>query len=525
MRSRFGVGVVVAAFAVLAVVFIPAAVGSPAGAAQAIAHLNLRTHSMYGTLDPGYTQNCYSPYCSLIYERLLRVDDDGKLLPGLAVSYRNPVPDTYDFTLRRGVRFWDGAEMTADDVVNSLNYERYPKFNSAIALHNVKNVRALGRYKVRLSLKHADASFAAQLAIFGSIFEKKFQQQAGADFGKPGTLTMATGPFRPTSFDGKSKLELAANPRWWGGKVNIQRVTVSLIADDTAAALAIRSGQIDAGAGYGDPRAMASALGSGGTVYRVTWGTSHKWFSLNTRKAPFDDVHVRRAMSYATNRTELVAAGGGGTPLFTMITPVQLLSVASAAQVNALMKTLNLYPFSLAKARQELAQSKVPNGFSTSINCPPFGVQECQVWAGQMAKIGIKIQVNAVDVLKYVNEVYGATKDFSFIYGYIPGNTDPNSLLSFSLGSSQLSQLNAAQWAPADVDRLLNEGVATLNKAKRFAVYSQILKRLSQDAPYVPYALPVYSIMLSDKYTYPGISKLRNEIAFSEPWILKLRPK
>jgi ABC-type transport system substrate-binding protein len=193
--------------------------------------------------------------------------------------------------------------------------------------------------------------------------------------------------------------------------------------------------------------------------------------------------------------------------------------------VQALMKTLNLYAFSLAKAKQELAQSKVPNGFSTYINCPPFGVQECQAWAGQMAKIGIKIQVNAVDVLKYVNEVYGATKDFSFIYGYIPGNTDPNSLLSFSLGSSQLSQLNAAQWAPADVDRLLNEGVATLNKAKRFAIYSQILKRLSQDAPYITYALPVYSIMLGNKYTYPGIARLKNEIVFSEPWILKLRPK
>lgn len=524
MRSRLSVALV-AAVAVASAVFISAASGASGSTSQVISHFNLRTHSMYGTLDPGTTQNCYSPYCSLFYERLLAVDQNGQIVPGLASSYRNPVPDTYDFTLRRGVKFWDGNELTADDVANSLNYERFPKFNSAIALHDIKNVRALSRYLVRVSLRHPDASFAANLAIFGSIFEKKFEQAAGSKFGQPGTLTMATGPWRPTSFDGKSKIELVANPRWWGGKVNIQRVTINYIPDDTAAALAIRSGQIDGGAGYGDPRAMASAIGGGGTVYRVTWGTAHKWWSLNTRKAPFDDIHVRRAMAYATNRPALVAAGGGGTPLYTMITPVQLQSIASQAQVNALMRSINLYPFNLTKAKQELAQSKVPNGFSSVINCPPFGVQECEAWSGQMAQIGIKIQVNAVDVLKYVNEVYGPVKDYNFIYGYIPGNTDPSSLLNFSLGSNQLSQLNAAQWAPADVDKLLNQGVATLNKAKRFAIYSQILRRLAQDVPYITYALPVYSIMLSDKYTYPGITGLHNEIIFSTPWLLKLRAK
>src|SRR5262249_50879658 len=154
----------------------------------------------------------------------------------------------------------------------------------------------------RVSLKHPDASFAANLAVFGVIFEKKFQQAAGANFGKPGTLTMATGPFKVDSFDGTSKLELSANPHWWKGKVDIQRVTVSYIPDDTAAALGIRSGQLDAGAGYGSPQAMASALGSGGTVYKIANGESEKWWSLNTKKAPFDDIHVRRAMSYATSR-------------------------------------------------------------------------------------------------------------------------------------------------------------------------------------------------------------------------------
>src|SRR5581483_5418391 len=349
---------------------------------------------------------------------------------------------------------------------------------------------------------------------------------AGANFGKPGTLTMATGPFRVTSFDGKSKIELAANPRWWGGKVDIRTVTINNIPDDTAAALAIRSGQIDAGAGYGDPRAMASALGSAGTVTKVVFGTAQKYWSMNVKNPPFDDVHVRRAVAYATNRSEYIAAEGGGVPLLTMITPPQLAQIATPAQINALMKSLPTYPFSLAKARQELAQSKYAGNLpKTSINCPPFGINACQVLSAQMAKIGLTVQVNEVPTLNYINEVYGP-KTFTWIYGYIGCvGPDPSGCVSYTLGSNHLAQLNSAQYAPPDVDTLLNQGLRTLNKAKRFQIYSQILKRIGTDVPYVPYALPVYAVMMSNKYTWPGLAATKSNVIFDSAWVLNLKPR
>jgi peptide/nickel transport system substrate-binding protein len=525
MSSRYFVVALVAAIAAGCTVLIPAASGSY-GHAYQIAHLNIRTHAMYGSLDPGYTQNCFSTYCRFFYERLLGFNAQGQVVPQLALSIKNPVPDTYDITLRRGVKFWDGSEMTSDDVANSLNYERFPKFNSSIALRIIKNVKPLSKYVVRVSLRHPDASFGLQLAASGMIFSKKFQQAAGENFGKPGTLTMATGPFRPTSFDGKTKIELVANPRWWGGKVNVGSVTINLITDDTAAALAIRSGQIDAGAGYGDPRAMASALGSAGTVTKVVFGTAQKYWSMNVKQPPFDDIHFRRAVAYATNRAEYIAAEGGGVPLTTMITPIQLAQIASPAQINTLLKSLNTYPFSIAKAKAELAQSKYASNVpKTSINCPPFGINACQVLSAQLGRVGIPVQVNEVPTLSYVNEIYGP-KTFGWIYGYIGCiGPDPSGCVGYTLGSDHLSQINTAQYAPPDLDKLLAEGVRTLNKAKRFAIYSQILKRLAQDVPYVPYALPVYSVMVSNKYTWPGLAATKSNIIFDSPWVLNLRPK
>ena len=529
MRLRRFAALAVAAVVLCSTVFISAASGSPRSA-YLIPHLDIRVHVMFGTLDPGTTQNCFSSYCSNFYDHLLRQDKNGHIAPALALSYKNPVPDTYDFTLRKGVKFWNGDELTANDVAASINYERFPQFNSAIALRNVKNARALSRYVVRISLKHPDASFAVTVAgpTGAAIFQKKFQVAAGSKFGQPGTLTMATGPFIPVSFNGKDTIEAVANPHWWGGKVEVGRLTLHLITDDTAAALAIRSGQIDGGAGYGSPQAMQSALGSAGTAYRVTWGTSEKFWGLNTKLPPFDDVHVRKAVAYAVSRKEHLAVQGGGQALYTIITPEQLAQIATPAQIDALMKKVGFqyrYPFNLAKARAEMAMSKYPNGYKgVTIPTLAFQTAEAQVVAGQLAKIGIQVQVHEEDIGTYLNTFYGPEKKYTLSPGYYACTPDPNGCLQFMLGKDQLSQLNVGQWAPPDIDVLLQQGLRTLNKAKRLAAYTKILERVAQEVPYVPAVLPVYTVMLSKKYTYPGINSLHQEIIFSTPWVLNLRP-
>jgi ABC-type transport system substrate-binding protein len=79
--------------------------------------------------------------------------------------------------------------------------------------------------------------------------------------------------------------------------------------------------------------------------------------------------------------------------------------------------------------------------------------------------------------------------------------------------------------APADIDVLLKQGVRTLNKAKRFEIYSKILRRIGTDVPYVPYALPVYAVMMSNKYAWPGLANAKANVIFDLPWVLNLRPK
>src|SRR5262249_59386 len=120
----------------------------------------------------------------------LKIGPDGKVEPNLAQSVKQPNPFTYIYALRRGVKFWDGSELTSDDVVNALNYQRYPQFTVAPRFASVRSIVARDRYTVVVTLKHRDASWIYKLAWTGQIFEKKFADEHKGTMGNPGVGIM-----------------------------------------------------------------------------------------------------------------------------------------------------------------------------------------------------------------------------------------------------------------------------------------------------------------------------------------------
>jgi peptide/nickel transport system substrate-binding protein len=135
--------------------------------------------------------------------------------------------------------------MTSADVVNALACDRTPSSYQATYFPNVASIAATGRYTVTITLKRPDAGWGPVLATVGGVFEKKYQREHGASFGKPGVGLMDTGPMEIQSFDPTTGVELTANPHYWGGKVPVQRISVKFFQDDTTLALAMRAGEID----------------------------------------------------------------------------------------------------------------------------------------------------------------------------------------------------------------------------------------------------------------------------------------
>src|SRR5205823_2251570 len=107
----------------------------------------------------------------------------------------------------------------------------------------------------------------------------------------------------------------------------------------------------------------------------------------------------------AINRRDIInSAGGYATPDYTMIPPVQLRAIASKAQVSALIRSLPTFPFNLAKAKAELAKSAYPNGFTAKFDTFQYGnfVTSSEAIAGDVAKIGINLQVNVLSISEYL---------------------------------------------------------------------------------------------------------------------------
>jgi peptide/nickel transport system substrate-binding protein len=505
---KFRVAAVTAAVAALAAGLsaCTSTTSAPASttASATIPLLNAGDVNFYSNIDPNKTQGCNDNYCGLFMEHLLQLGANNTLQPELATSVTQPNPVTYVYHLRPGVAFWDGNEMTSADVVYSLNYQREPGVATSVYFTDVKSIAADGPDTVVVTLKQPSADWKYSLSYEGVIFEKKFAEAHSGTMGNPGVLIEATGPWEIKSLDPTRGIELSANPHWWGGKVPIQHISVKFFSSETSEALAMRSGGIDV-AFPQNGKSFATTSGVAVTNWSAPGIT---FFAMDAKVGPWADIHVRRAVAYALNRTDIVAANGGphtAASAAEIIRPSQLLTIGTRSQVSTLLNSLPQYPYDPAKARQEMAQSAYRNGFTAVTETANIGSYPnvVQVIAAELHQIGITLKVQEVATDKWIAD-YSARSGppGGDMYGGLGAvSPDPSILPSYMVGRT--ATYNVAQYAPASADSLLADGVATGSAARRLAIYGQLLKQVATDVPYVVLFSPYSFTALSSKYTLP----------------------
>jgi peptide/nickel transport system substrate-binding protein len=493
----------------------PAVVGASADAtrsAAAIPLLRIGSTLAPTTIDPTKHLNA-NIVNQLALDTLLKLTPSERLEPSLATSWKQTSPVTYVYQLRHGVKFWDGKELTSADVAYSLDYEGRPGNVGAFGkFANFKSATASGLYTVvvRLTAPNAGWQYTPAFPQAG-IFEKAFALAHPGTFGEPGTLTMGSGPWEVTSLDPTTGVELSANPSWWGGKVNVQKISIAYFSSETSLAIAMRAGQIDFDPQVGAPKSFASTA----DVHILTSPNSCSvgFFSMNVQAAPWSDVHVRRAVAYAIDRTSVIAANGGyATPNYTFIPGGALSGIASQAQINGLLASVPHYAFSLAKAKQELAKSAYPHGFSATTLNYNLGnsVNIIQVIDADLAKIGIKVTPRILPLgawLANVGGVPASTRSTTVNSDGGCSSPDPSGYDAYLRAENLKSgQYNLAAYAPASVDGWLTAGVATSSPAKRFGIYAKAIRQMAVDEPYVPLFTADYSVAISSKFKLaPGL--------------------
>jgi len=222
-------------------------------------------------------------------------------------------------------------------------------------------------------------------------------------------------------------------------------------------------------------------------------------FGMPTTAPPWNDIHVRRAVAYALNRTELIQSRGTpATPVTTLVLPSQLYRLAPKAVVDRMIRSLPQYPYDLAKAKAELAKSKYPNGFSASFpTVTAFFGNEPQVVANQLSKIGIKLAVQNVPFSDWIDHI---TQKHD-----IPALTYATCLTgdAHDYVTNYLEFGAITNYHPPVIRALDKQSVYYSNPTKRFAVYTKLLRQLAIDVPFVPEYTGNAVMAISNKYSWP----------------------
>ncbi|WP_083459605.1 ABC transporter substrate-binding protein [Jiangella muralis] len=487
-----------------------------------VAHLTVGISGQVPLVDPA--QNIMSGMSVNInaLELLLQVDAEGNLEPWLASEWKQVSDTVYEYTLREGVTFWDGTELTSEDVKYSWDRMAPSSGGTSTIFAAVAGIEAPDKYTVRVTLHQPDASWQYVPAMFyAAVYQKAHAEQAGEEFGHPATLAVGTGPWKLDSLNPTSGMELSAYEGYWGGKPPIDRVSVKFFTDNNSMALAMRAGEIDIAPGIAEPEGFVAAAGTASTYTTATCATA--LVSMPTQTEPWDDIHVRRAVAHAINRDDIIAAtqGQAGAPLHTLISPQLFESLGSSDEVEAALEEVETYPFDVEAAKAELAQSSVPDGFSYDLTIPGASSAVAQVISAQLAQIGIDAPVKVVPDTAWFGMISEDEPMLTFTEtGACTPDPDWDSLFLDTDDAGEPIGLNLAHYTPPEVKELLNEGLLEQDPAERLRIYTELSKRVAEDVPYVPvyaegntYASADYDIVEYDSFW------------MNFPWLLNVVPR
>jgi peptide/nickel transport system substrate-binding protein len=440
-------------------------------------------------LDPVTTAlNAAIWYFMSIYDQLIRVGPDGiSLVPGLAERWEVSEDGlTYTFHLRPNVLFSDGTPMTSDDVVYSWTRaandpgQQWTFVLTALqrdADGQVQGISAPDENTVVVELAQPWAPFLSDVAMFNmSVISRAF---AEGNEERLATECMGTGPFALGEWRKGESLHLVKNPHYWEeGLPLLDEVLVTLVPDDNARILQLQGGELDGMMDVPFSRVAELQADPNLKVYFFP-STETRYIALDTRTPPLDDVHARRALQYATDRQTLV-----DVVLFGAGEPATSFMPKGALYWN---DTLEPYPYDLAKAQEELAQSATPDGFAIEMTTLAGYVNDettATALKDMWSQIGVDVTIAPAETSVF-NEKF-TNSDFQSMTVYWTNDIiDPDELVGFAVLPEGADAFRTG-WDNAEAQQLARDGAAESDPAKRKEIYFRIQEIYNEESPMLP---------------------------------------
>ena len=416
------------------------------------------------TLDPLSPANTADGRSLLfnVFEGLVKPDTEGRLLPCIAESIlMEEQGRVYYFKLRENIRFHDGSLLTSADVYYSLNTAQDAGF---LGLDLIEHMETDGDYGIRVTLFRPDPLFLPYLTA-GIVRAGSTDRDRNA---------VGTGPYFIESYQVQQSLVLRKFEDYWQeGVPRLEMVTIVFMADADALVLGLHGGSLD---GAGLPGSLAQQLDPVRFDHFPGYSAMVHLLALNNASEPLNDIRVRQAINYGIDIQEIIdtAFYGHGEPSGSPIIP--------GLSVYYNESLADPYPVDHAKARLLLQEAGFSGRLSLEIIVPSIftmHVDTAQVIAGQLAEIGIDVNIQLVDWATWLDDVYFGRNYQATIISLDSPIVSPGSFLSRYRSDDGNNFIN---YSNAGFDQVYDATLVETDAQRRIELYREAQRIVSDDA-------------------------------------------
>ncbi len=427
------------------------------------------------TLDPhNHFESPAYNVCANIFDTLLQRNDQAKIEPMLATSYRIVNDTTWEFTLRKGVKFHNGEDFDAASVKFSLERMIDPKnkLRQVVMGQLIDHVEIIDPYKVNIITKKPYPALDAQLCILGSILPPKYVQEKGAAY--IATNPVGTGAYKFVRWAKDDQIVLQANENYWRGAPRIKKAVFRPIPEATTRVAGLQTQELDIIVNI--PPHLERLMNWKGRSFVSKVPSVRVIFMAfdNLKPGPAADPRFRRAVAHAVDMETIIkkVLGGNAIRLGSPLTK-------SHFGYDPSIKPYDYNPALAKKLLAEAGYAQVPEFVINSPNGRYLNDRDiAEAVAGDLRKVGINASVKTHEWGNYMSLTYRHSAGPLYLLGWGNPTFDADGSLFAILRSGQ----PISSFSNAKLDALLDQGQSTMDPKKRVKIYSEACKIIKEEA-------------------------------------------
>lgn len=419
-----------------------------------------------------------------IYEGLVKPDKDGNLTEAVASSYEvSEDAKVYTFTLRDGVKFHNGNDVTAEDVKYSIDRCADTSNGEPLvsAYSIVESVNILDEKTVEIRLTEPNTEFLAYMTT--AIIPKDYEELDTAPVG--------TGPFKFVSRSPQENVVLEKNTEYWGEQAHLDEVEFRIVSDADMVVTNLKGGSIDMYMRLTSTQAAELTEG-----FHIEEGTMNlvQALYLNNDVEPLNNEKVRQALCYAINPDEIMAmiADGKGVRIGTSMYP--------GLKKYFDDEYTNYYEQDYDKAKELLEEAGYPDGFDLEItvcSADQPHVDTAQVIVEQLKNIGVNATIKPVEWEVWLEETYAGRNFQSTVVGVDASNLSARAMLERFVSDADGNFIN---FSDEEYDATFQAAISETDEEKQVELYKELEGILTERAANVYIQDLANLVAISDKY-------------------------